>query len=105
MKQNTRTLIRVIISIAYIIWGILSPITAIKAVLALNIGALASAAVGVLTLIAGVLGLIGVKKRKCRLMGVVILIVSVITIFLTLPAISWRSIINAILAWLFIVCI
>lgn len=105
MKQNTKTLFRVIISILYIIWGILSPSTAVKAIIALDLGALAAAIVGILTLVAGVLGLIGVKKRKCRLMGVIILIISVVAVVLALPTIAWRPIVNALLAWLFIVCI
>lgn len=105
MKQGTKNIFRVVISIVYILWGILSPITAFKAILALDIGAILSASVGVITLLAGVFGLMGVKKSKCRIFGIVIFILSIVSIVVSLPAISINGIINAVLAWLFILCL
>ena len=67
--------------------------------------AMISAAVGILTLLAGIFGLIGVKKEKCRVFGIIIFIFSVIAAVLALPTIATNSIINAILAWLFIICL
>ena len=47
MKQGTKNVLRIVISIVYIVWGIWSPISAISAIIALNVGAIASATVGV----------------------------------------------------------
>lgn len=105
MKLGTKKIVKVIISIIYILWGIYSPITAFQAVLALDVGAIASAAVGILMLLAGIFGLIGIKKIKCRIFGIVIFICSLAAVVLALPAISVQSIITALLAWLFIVCL
>ncbi len=107
MKNGTKKILKVIISIIYIIWGIYSPISAIKAVIALDIGSIISAAVGVLTLLAGIFGLIGIKRGKCRAFGIIIFVVSLVGIVYTLPTggISINSVINAVLAWLFITCV
>jgi len=105
MKKSTKGVLRVLISLAYIIWGILSPITALQAILALDIGAIVSAAVGIAMLIAGFLGLINVKKKTCRLLGVVLFLFSVVAVIVSLPGINYQSIITAVLAWLFIVCL
>ncbi len=105
MGIATRKIAKIIISIVYIIWGLLSPITAVKAILALDLGAIAAATVGVLTLLAGIFGLIGIKKMKCRLFGIIIFVCSLVAIVLALPTVSWQSIVTALLAWLYIVCI
>ena len=105
MKNGTKSVLRVVISIVYIIWGLWSPISAIKAIIALDVGAIISATVGVLTLLAGIFGLLGVKKNKCRVFGIVIFIGAIVGVVFALPAISVNSIINAVLAWLFILCL
>ena len=105
MKKGTKNVLRVIISLVYIIWGIWSPVSAFDAVVALDVGAMISAGVGILTLLAGIFGLLGIKKIKCRIFGIVIFVLSVVGVVFALPAISVNSIINAILAWLFIACI
>ena len=105
MKSGTKKAFKVIISIIYILWGILSPITAFKAILALDIGAILAASVGVITLLAGIFGLIGIKKMKCRIFGIIIFVLSIVSIIVSLPAISINGIINAVLAWLFILCL
>ena len=105
MKKSTKNIVKVIISIIYIVWGIFSPLTAIKEIIELDIGGLASATVGVLMLLAGVFGLMGIKKNKCRIFGVIIFVCAIVAVVLELPAINITSIITAVLAWLFIVCI
>ena len=110
MKKNTKKIINVIISIIYIIWGILSPLSALEAIIALNVPALASAAVGILMLLAGFFCILGIKKEKCRVFGVIIFICSIISVGLTvmggfnLTGLI-RSSIPAVLAWLFIFCL
>jgi len=105
MKKSTKNVLRIVISIVYIIWGIYSPVSAIEAILALNIPAMVSAAVGVLMLLAGIFGLFGLKKGKCRAFGIVIFIFAIVSVVLALPTISVNSIVTAVLAWLFIVCV
>lgn len=105
MKRGTKNVLRVIISIIYIIWGIYSPISAIKAIIALNVPDIVSAAVSLLMLLAGILGLFGMRRSRCRAFGIVIFIFSVISIAVALPSIYVNTIITAILAWLFIICV
>lgn len=105
MKSSTKKVLKVIISIIYIIWGIFSPIQAFEAVLALDIGAMISAGVGILTLLAGIFGLFGMKKSRCRLFGIIICVFSIVGVVAALPALNFSSIINALLAWLFIICV
>ena len=105
MKSVTRSLTRVIISVLYIIWGIMSPLSAIKAILALDLSGIVTAAVGVLMLIAGFFGLLGIKRSKVRTFGVVIFIVAIVSVILSLPVINIMSIVSAVLAWLFIIAV
>ena len=105
MKSGAKKIVKILISIVYIIWGIYSPISVIRAVLDLDVGAMISAGVGLLTLLAGIFGLIGIKKMKCRIFGIVILVFAVIGVVAALPSISVTLIVNAILAWLFILCL
>jgi len=105
MKNSTKNVLKILISIIYIIWGIYSPIQAFGAVVALDIGAMISAGVGILTLLAGIFGLFGMKKEKCRIFGIIICVFSIVGVVFALPAINFSSIITALLAWLFIVCI
>ena len=105
MKLVTRKLLKIVISIIYIAWGILSPITLLDAIISLDMSAIMSAVIGVLTLFAGIFGLIGIKKLKCRIFGFVIFAVSLAAVVTALPAISIHSIVTAVLTLLFIVCI
>ncbi len=107
MKNSTKNVLKIIISIIYIIWGIYAPIQAFGAIVTLDLPAMMSATVGVLTLLAGIFGLFGMKKKKCRIFGAVIFVFSLISVAVSLmsQSISITSIINALLAWLFIVCV
>ncbi|MBE6548320.1 MAG: hypothetical protein E7667_05530 [Ruminococcaceae bacterium] len=105
MKRTTKKVLKIIISLIYIVWGIYSPISVINAVIDLNVGAIASASVGVLMLLAGIFGLIGLKKIKCRVFGIIIFVCSAAAVVLALPSVSIQSVITAILAWLFIICV
>lgn len=44
MKSGTKSVLRILISIVYIIWGIMAPVTAFQAIIALDINAIISAA-------------------------------------------------------------
>ena len=107
MKKSTKNVLRVIISLLYIVWGIWSPISAFSAILAFDLSALVGAAVGVVMLLAGIFGLFGVKSPKCKLFGVIIFIGAVASIILALPTsgISWSNVVSAVLAWFYIACV
>ena len=108
-KKSTRNVVHVIISIIYIIWGINSPLSVLKAIINLDMAALLGAAVGVVTLIAGILGLFQLKPAVRRVLGVIIFILAALTIVtsLSVGGIHWQSLIQgilqAILAWLYII--
>ena len=106
MKKTTKNVLRIVISIVYILWGISAPLTALRAILDLDIGAIASATVGVLTLLAGIFGLIGIKRIKCRVFGIIIFVCSLVALAMSLPSgLAWQPIVTAILSWLFIICL
>ena len=104
MKKSTKKIVHIIISILYIIWGIGAPLSAVRAIIALNIPALISAAVGVVMLLAGIFGLFRIKPLKRRLFGLVIFIGAVISIVTSLGSgLQWQPIVSAVLAWLYII--
>lgn len=106
MKKSTKNILRVVISLLYIIWGITAPITAISAVLALDIAAIIGAATGVLMLLAGIFGLMGIKSAKCKLFGAIIFVCAAVSVVLSIGGgIAWSSVISAVLAWFFIICV
>lgn len=107
MKKSTKKILKVVISILYIIWGITAPLTAISAILAFDLSAIIGAAVGVLMLLAGIFGLLGIKSDKCKLFGAIIFIGAAVSFVLSLlgGGFAWSNIVSAILAWLFITCV
>lgn len=109
VKKGTKNVFRVVISLIYIIWGIMSPVSAFKAIVALDVGAMISAAVGILMLLAGIFGLIGIKKNKQRAFGIIIFIFSLISLVFVFVNFNFgsivRSAVTALLAWLFILCL
>ena len=100
-----KTILRILTSLVYIAWGIYSPISAIDAIMSLNVSALISAGVGLLMLIAGVLGLIGIKKSKRRIFAIVILVASVLPVLTALPAFSPSSLITVAISVLYLLCV
>ena len=104
-KKSTQNIVHVIISIIYIIWGIYSPLSVLKAIIDLDMAALLGAAVGVVTLIAGILGLFQLKPAVRRVMGINIFVLAALSVITSLSAgnIYWQGILQAILAWLYII--
>lgn len=105
MKKATKKIFKIIISILYILWGIAAPVQAFHAVLDFNVGAMISAGVGILMLFAGIFGLVGLKKIKCKIFGIVIFVFAAAGVAAALPGLNWNSIVSAVLAWLFIICV
>ncbi len=106
-----KKVIHIIISIVYIIWGIGAPLTLIKQLLSLNfsslgsIGALIAVATGLVMFFAGIFGLLRIKPLKRRILGVVILILAASGFLFTLldGGFSWQTLVQAIMALLFII--
>ena len=95
----------VIISLIYIAWGIGAPLTAIQAIVNLDPGALLSAAVGVVMLLAGIFGLLRIKPLKRRIFGVIIFLLAAVSVVTSLWGghVAWQAILQAVLAWLYII--
>ncbi len=99
-----KKIVHIIISILYIVWGIGAPLSAINAVVALDVSALISAAVGIIMLLAGIFGLFRIKPLKRRLFGIIIFIGAAVSVVTSLKTgIQWQPIVQALLAWLYII--
>ncbi len=102
---------RIVISIIYILLGVSSVLAAWDFIVSLDFSMpvyeLISTAVGVLMFIAGIMGLAKVKPAVCHLCGVIIFVASAASVVLSFlrGAYSDMSLVQALLAWLFIVCI
>lgn len=109
MKKSTKSLLRIVISIVYIVWGISSPLALLESILALNLSAILSAALGVLMLVAGVFGLLGIRRSRARVFGIVIFVLAVLSAISVFSSFSLgalvQPLVSAVLAWLFITCI
>ncbi len=99
-----KKILRIIISILYIIWGITAPVTAISAIMSFNLPALISAGVGIIMLLAGILGLFGIKPGTRRVLGIIIFIGAAVSVATSLQdGIQWQPVLSAVLAFLYII--
>ncbi len=100
-----KKVIHVIISILYIVWGIWAPVSVLDALLAFNLPAMISAAVGVIMLLAGIFGLFRLKPAYRRVFGIIIFVGALVSVITSLlhADIYWSAVVQAILAWLYIV--
>ena len=112
MSASKTNSCRIVISLIYIVMGIDSLIPSIEAALRsaleLDIIGILTASVGILMLLAGLFGILDVKRGVCRTMGIIICAVSA---FMFVWAIrkgqgyQRDGLIGAALGWLFIICI
>ena len=106
-----KKIIHIIISIVYIIWGICAPLSLIKSLVALDItsltsvGTLISIATGLVMLFAGIFGLLRIKRLKRLILGIVIFVLAVSGVITSIAGggLSWQAILQAVMAWLYIV--
>jgi hypothetical protein len=106
-----KKIIHIIISIVYIIWGIGAPLSLIKSLVALDItsltsvGTLISIATGLVMLFAGIFGLLRIKRLKRLILGIVIFVLAVSGVITSIAGggLSWQAILQAVMAWLYIV--
>lgn len=103
---------RIVISIIYILLGISSVLTAWDFIVSLALFSMPlfdiiSVAVGVLMFFSGIMGLAKINPTVCHLCGVVIFVASAASVVLALAGgtFSETGLVQALLAWLFIVCI
>ena len=110
-KKSTKRIVHVIISLLYIVWGIGAPLSFIRNLASLNlasilsIGTLLSVATGIIMLIAGILGLFRLRPLYRRFLGIIIFVLAAASAVTSLAGghIAWQSILQAILAWLYII--
>ena len=100
-----KKVIHVIISLLYIIWGIGAPLTALNAVLDLNIPMLLTAVTGIIMLLAGIFGLFRIKPLKRRIFGIIIFVLAAASAATSLMGghLAWQPIIQALMAWAYII--
>ena len=112
MSASKTNFCRIVISLIYIVMGIDSLIPSIEAALRsaleLDIIGILTASVGILMLLAGLFGILDVKRGVCRSMGIIIFAVSAFMfVWAILKGQGYQrdGLIGAALAWLFIICI
>ena len=102
---------RIVISIIYILLGISSVLSAWDSIVSLDFSMpvyeLISTIVGVLMFFSGIMGLAKVKGAVCHLCGVIIFVASATAVVISFMRGGYNemSLVQALLAWLFIVCI
>ena len=106
MAKNTANLTRVLISLVFIAYGIDSFIRALEFLMDLEIGGILSCAVGVLMFITGIMGLFKVKKEACRVMAVIVCVLSAANFITALLGLTFQTqmLVQALLAWVYFDC-
>lgn len=106
-KKSSNNLTRVLISIIFIALGTSSVITALQGLVSLNLNIGIAAALGILMFVTGIISFCG-KMVACRVLGVIICILSTAMFVLSLPSATLGSLqtpalylTQALLAWLF----
>ena len=97
---------RILISIIFIALGVDSVIRAFESLLALDIGGVLACALGIMMFATGIMGLLKVQITVCRVLGVIICILSTISFAMALAGGSFATLalVEALLAWLYFDC-
>lgn len=101
-----KNITKILISIIFIAFGVSSVITAIKAMLGLDFAVVLGCALGILMFVTGICGLFGVKIKVCRVLGVIVCILSAIKFALALAGSTFdvQAMVQALLAWIYFDC-
>ena len=106
-KKSSNNLTRILISIIFIALGTSSVIAALEGLVTLNLNIGIAAALGILMFVTGIISFCG-KMVACRVLGVVICLLSTVMFVLSLPSASLSTLqgpalylTQALLAWLF----
>lgn len=97
---------RVIISIIFIAYGVDGFIRALQELLALDLLGVLSCALGILMFITGIFGILKTQIKVCRVLGVIICILSALNFALALAggAFATQMLVQALLAWIYFDC-
>ena len=97
---------RILISIIFIAYGVSSVVTAIMAMLGLDLAVVLGCALGILMFTTGICGLFGVQIKICRIFGVIVCILSALNFALALAdgRFDVQSMVQALLAWIYFDC-
>ncbi len=103
---SKKNVTRVIISIIFIAYGISSVFAALDALLNLDFAGILGCALGVIMFVTGIFGLVKSQIKVCRVLGVIICILSALEFALALAggAFVVQSLVQALLAWLYFDC-
>ena len=101
-KNLTKTLI----SLVFIAYGIDSVVRAFGFLLDLEIGGIISCALGLLMFITGVVGLCKVKTDVCKVLAVIVCILSAASFIMGLMSLNFgtQMLVQALLAWVYFDC-
>lgn len=101
-----RNVTRILISIIFIAYGVSSVITAIRAMFGLDLALVLGCALGILMFATGICGLFGVKIKVCRVLGVIVCILSALKVAVALAggAFAVDCLVQALLAWIYFDC-
>ena len=97
---------RALISIIFIAYGVSSVVTAVVAMMGLDLAVVLGCSLGILMFTTGICGLFGVQIKICRIFGVLICLLSVVDFALALMGGSFavQSMVQALLAWIYFDC-
>lgn len=106
MAKKNANLTKILISLVFIAFGIDSVIRALELLLSLDIGGVISCALGVLMFITGIVGLCKVKIEVCRVLAVIVCILSAANFITGLLSLSFQTqmLVQALLAWVYFDC-
>jgi hypothetical protein len=104
-KSSKADAIRVVVSLIYICMGVASVISALEALMRLDLVGILTSAVGVLMFVSGILCLAKLKTGVCRFFGILIFAVSAFNVVSALlgGAFEFTAMTQVLLAWLFII--
>ena len=103
MAKNKANLTRIVISLVFIAYGLDSVIRALEFLKDLEIAGILSCAVGVLMFITGVMSLFKAKIQACRVMAVIVGVLSAATFITGLLSLDFQTqmLVQALLAWIY----
>lgn len=106
-KISKSDAVRIVVSLIYICMGVASVFAALEALVKLDLAGILTSAVGVLMFVSGILCLAKLKTGVCRAFGVIIFIVSTVSVVNSILGgmFDFTGLTQALLAWLFIICI
>ncbi len=106
MAASKNKVTRVLISIIFIAISVGAVIGAIQELLELDLGGVVSYALMILMFITGIFGMFDSKIKVCRVLGVIICVLSAVNFVVALAGgrFDTMSLVQALLAWIYFDC-